>query len=55
MNQLFHYLFSKPEDGTSWITSIWCRIQGHPKGPIWFAAGQMDPDMHCKTCGDDLG
>jgi len=36
------------------VICIWCRIKGHPKGPIWFTSG-FDPDMQCKDCGEDLG
>jgi len=34
---------------------LWCRIQGHRSGVIWFNPGGFEPDMHCKNCGDDLG
>jgi hypothetical protein len=32
---------------------IWCRIKGHPNGPVWFSQG-LEPDMSCRDCGDEL-
>jgi hypothetical protein len=31
-----------------------CRAKGHA-GPVWFNASGLEPDMHCKDCGEDLG
>lgn len=45
------YLLAKPR---SW-TAFWCRMKGHPEGTVWFNPGALEPDMHCKNCGDDLG
>lgn len=44
------YLFEKPFD----ITKFWCRIRGHPMGPIYYNPGGWEPDNHCKNCGDEL-
>jgi len=38
----------------TWLTVLWCRIRNHPQGIIYYTWG-TEPDMHCKTCGDDLG
>lgn len=32
-----------------------CRFRGHPAGVWWFNPNGLEPDMHCKNCGDDLG
>jgi hypothetical protein len=38
----------------SW-NHFWCRVRGHRCGPVWYNAGGIEPDMHCRNCGDDLG
>lgn len=35
------------------ITTVICRFNRHPCGPIWYCYGD-EPDMHCRNCGDDL-
>jgi hypothetical protein len=37
----------------SW-TAFWCRLRGHPDGPVWFNCGGLEPDMSCHNCGDEL-
>ena len=32
-----------------------CRAKGHPQGVVWYNPSGLEPDMHCKNCGDDLG
>lgn len=32
-----------------------CRRSHHSCGVWWFNADGLEPDMHCKRCGDDLG
>lgn len=49
------YLFSSKENDISWITVILCRINHHKCGVVWYNPGGLEPDMHCKNCGDDLG
>jgi hypothetical protein len=54
---------------TKWFTITWwsflfrgctgfrnliCRVKGHPYDVVWFN-NRMEPDMHCKNCGEDLG
>ncbi len=31
-----------------------CRFFGHDS-VVWFNVGGYEPDMHCETCGEDLG
>ena len=45
------YLF---KDNTG-IKNILCRAKGHPNGVVWYNPGGLEPDMHCKECGEDLG
>jgi hypothetical protein len=37
-----------------WFMRILCRAKGHPSGVIWYS-DKLEPDMHCRNCGDDLG
>lgn len=37
------------------FTRAVCRWRGHPAGVWWFNVGGLEPDMHCKGCGEDLG
>ena len=46
----FRYLFAKPLS----LRAIVCRWQGHKCGVIWYNSGGLEPDMHCRNCGDDL-
>ena len=45
------YLFEKPFT----FRRLICRWQSHKCGVIWYNIGGIEPDMHCKNCGDDLG
>ena len=45
------YLFSKPFS----IRKLICRWRCHPYGVVWYNLNGLEPDMHCKNCGDDLG
>jgi hypothetical protein len=43
-----------------WITIIICRIKEHKNkgyeyGVVWYNAGGLEPDMHCRNCYSDLG
>jgi hypothetical protein len=49
------YLLQTPAEETSWVKAIVCRVQGHPYGITWYNLNTMEPDMHCRNCGDDLG
>jgi hypothetical protein len=53
----WEYLLEKPKDPRycSWYERIKCRMGGHKCGVWWHNLGGMEPDMHCKDCGDDLG
>ena len=48
------YLFEKKSKEYNWFKVIKCRFNGHKCGVIWYSNG-LEPDMHCKKCGDDLG
>jgi hypothetical protein len=39
---------------TGWRHFV-CRLKGHPCGEVFYNVGGLEPDMHCKGCGDDLG
>ncbi len=44
--------------GDWWLTVLgqWlCERGGHAPGVVWFNSGGLEPDMHCKRCGRDLG
>ena len=41
--------------GEPWLRVLWCRMRGHRSGVVWFNPGGLEPDMHCRGCGDDLG
>jgi hypothetical protein len=54
----YQYLFEKRDrwyGGSGWVRTIICRMRNHPCGPIWYNPNGLEPDMHCKNCGDDLG
>lgn len=55
--QWYSYLFSdlKWADGRFHkLQIIWCRIKGHPNGPVWYNYSGLEPDTSCKDCGDEL-
>ncbi len=35
--------------------AFWCRLRGHPAGEVFFNVGGLEPNTHCRNCGDDLG
>lgn len=39
----------------NWIARFWCRWRGHPCGMIWQNTGSLEPNTHCKDCGEDIG
>jgi hypothetical protein len=50
------YLFEKPFHSRNWSTRfsrLVCRVNGHP-GPVWTNMNGLEPDMHCKNCGEEL-
>lgn len=57
MLEWWKYLFSpyKGRHYKSWLGILWCRVQGHPNGTIYYDSGAWEPDNHCKDCGEDLG
>lgn len=46
----YKYLF---KNKSSWYI-VWCRMNGHPHEVVWYTYG-LEPDMHCKDCGENLG
>lgn len=49
------YLCAKPARGTNRMVAFWCRMHGHPAGVEFYNPGGIEPNMHCRCCGDDLG
>lgn len=57
------YLFSDMPSQTwatnhlwlEWLVRLRCRIQGHPRGEIFYNAGGLEPDHRCETCGENIG
>lgn len=53
----WNYLLEKPSkygDASLW-TAFLCRLRNHPDGVWYYNPGGVEPNMHCKNCGDDLG
>lgn len=50
-----YLLAPRKEYDCSWFTTVRCRLSGHPKGVVWYNPGRLEPNMHCVTCGDNLG
>lgn len=52
----YKYLFAKRRyNDIPWVEIIICRLRNHPAGVVWYNPNGLEPDMHCKNCGDDLG
>jgi ribosomal protein S14 len=51
----WQYLLAPPARDTRRWVAFRCRMDGHPRGVVWFNAVGTEPDMRCKVCGDDLG
>jgi hypothetical protein len=51
------YLLEKRSEYSdiSFISTVICRAKGHPCGFWYINTYGLEPDMHCKNCGDDLG
>lgn len=47
----YKYIF---ENKPNWYI-VWCRMNGHPHGVVWYTVYGLEPDMHCKDCGENLG
>ena len=50
------YLFAPAHDPgyTSFFRRLCCRFKGHPCGCWYYNAYGLEPDYHCKDCGDEL-
>ena len=51
----WEYLLHKPDYNKLTWGTFWCRLRGHPDGPIYFNPGGTEPNMRCSTCDDFLG
>ncbi|MEK6833381.1 MAG: hypothetical protein AABY32_05015 [Nanoarchaeota archaeon] len=47
----WEYLLEKCE---GW-DNFWCRVKGHPHGIVFYNPNGLEPDTHCKDCGEDIG
>ena len=45
------YLLKRPFS----IKKFICRVGGHKCGPIYYNSTELEPNMHCRNCDDDLG
>lgn len=36
-----------------WRTVL-CRLKGHPKGPVFFNPGGLEPNPDCWDCGEEI-
>lgn len=44
----------EPNSGVSWGKTAWCRATGH-RGIIYWNPGGLEPDNHCRGCGEEIG
>lgn len=50
----WRYLLEKPRHYNILKVAL-CRARAHPAGVVWYNPAGLEPDMHCRNCGDDLG
>lgn len=55
----WRYLFSPVGDyfpDISFWEAVLCRLRGHPQGKVFYNPDlrSIEPDCHCKNCGDKL-
>lgn len=51
----WQYLFApRTWRSAPWHVVIWCRLRGHPDGPVYYNIGGSEPDYHCINCGDEI-
>jgi len=54
----YAYLFAKQgkydRNSCGYWARVWCRMRGHPNGPIFYTSHGLEPDNHCKDCGDEI-
>lgn len=53
----YAYLFAPASDYYSDMTfwrTLKCRLQGYPRGEIYYNSGGLEPNGHCKDCGDEI-
>lgn len=49
------YWFFYQFKGCEGVRHFWCRLRLHPKGPIYYNPGGLEPDWRCRDCGEYLG
>ena len=50
------YLLEKKDADYSWIQVLKCRITEHKHYDVpFYTSTGVEPNMHCRGCGDDLG
>lgn len=52
---LWEYALEPRRGNASRLATMLCRLRGHPAGVGWYNSMGTEPNMHCRTCGDDLG
>ena len=54
----WRYLLATPEADRGQLRDLFhafkCRLKNHPDGPVWYNPSGLEPDYHCKNCGDEL-
>ena len=43
------------KDYGNYFTRCWCRFSKHKCGVIFYNVAGLEPDTHCKNCGEDIG
>lgn len=36
------------------LRNFWCRVRGHPSGPVFYRPHGDEPDYHCNDCGEEI-
>lgn len=49
------YILSKSNSDIGHIRTVICRLRKHKCGVMWYNINGLEPDMHCKNCGENLG
>lgn len=47
--------WSGPIRSVSYLFRCYCRASNHSYGVGWYNLTGLEPDMHCRGCGEDLG
>jgi hypothetical protein len=51
------YILGKRDEGndTPWLEVVKCRWLGHPQGEVFYNVNGLEPDHHCRDCGEEIG